>query len=63
MIPEVTISASETGIPKTEAIIMIVAPTNSNETALKIQISVIYFPPSLRLFHQNYRYGNNDIHL
>ena len=44
MIPEVTISASETGIPKTEAIIIIVAPTNSTETALKIQMSVISFP-------------------
>src|SRR3972149_4726527 len=41
MIPEVMISASETGIPKTEATMMIVAPTNSTETALKIQITEI----------------------
>ncbi len=61
MIPEVTISASETGIPKTEAIIIIVTPINSTETALKIQMSVICFPtvsktlpPELSLWEERY---------
>ncbi len=44
IIPAVTISARDTGTPKSEAVRIMTAPVNSTETALRMHISVISFP-------------------